>query len=206
MADMPSHKDALDIAWATIAGESPRTLAINSGSALQPGKKVLQLRLIDRECSIDLDARTIRWETDKLGAFGLHLQILVLHYLAGSGKAQLANRLATFRDFEGGAIYYPAFKARSIDMVVREFGTKPDILRHIGDVLRAGSSGIGTVGLNVDFFPKFPIVVVLWEGDDEVPASANILFDANAGKILATEDLSVAAGALVRRLVDISRK
>jgi len=206
MADMPSHKDARELAWMAVAHEKPQSIATNSGATLHPGKKVLQLRLIDRECLIDRDARTIRWASDKQGEIGLHLQIIVLHYLAGSGNAQLANRLATFRDFEGGAIYYPAFKARSIDMIVKEFGAKAEILKHIGDVIRAEPSGIGTVGLKVDFFPKFPIVVVLWEGDEEIPASANILFDANAGKILPTEDLSVASGVLVRRLVDISRK
>jgi hypothetical protein len=170
------------------------------------GSKKLRLSLIDRECLVDFDSRTIEWSADKDGEIGLHLKIIVMHYLAGSGKTQLANRLATFRDFEGGAIYYPAFKARSIDMVVRQFGSRPDILQHIGDAIRAESVGIGTVGLRVNFFPKFPIVVILWVGDEEVPASANILFDANAGKILPTEDLSVASGALVRRLTDISRK
>ena len=203
---MPSHKDALELAWSAASSEKPLTIATNSGAVLLPGKKSLQLRLIDRDCLVDLDARTVKWSADKSADVGLHLQIIVLHYLAGSSKAQLANRLTTFRDFEGGAIYYPAFKARSIDMIVREFGAKPDILRHIGDVIRAAPSGIGTVGLKVDFFPKFPITIVLWVGDEEVPASANILFDASAGKMLPTEDLSVAAGVLVRRLVDISRK
>jgi hypothetical protein len=56
------------------------------------------------------------------------------------------------------------------------------------------------------FFPKLPIVIALWIGDEEVPASANILFDANAGNILPTEGLSVAAGVLVGRLVEISRR
>ncbi|MBU1915062.1 MAG: DUF3786 domain-containing protein, partial [Candidatus Thermoplasmatota archaeon] len=54
------------------------------------------------------------------------------------------------------------------------------------------------------FFPKVPVVVILWQGDEEVASSANVLFDANAGKIMATEDLSLVGGTLTRRLIQLA--
>ena len=177
----------------------------NSGARLVKGRKALSLRLIDRDCVVDFESRSIRWSNHDAPELGRHLQILVLHYLAGAGKAQIANRLVTYRDFEGGAIYYPAFKTRSIDRIVREFGSKPDILQHLGDAVKAERVELATVGMRAYFFPKLPMVIALWIGDEEVPAAANILFDANAGSILPTEDLSVAAGVLIGRLVEISR-
>ncbi|MEK6987055.1 MAG: DUF3786 domain-containing protein, partial [Candidatus Thermoplasmatota archaeon] len=155
---------------------------------------------------LDLPAREIRYVVGEKADLSLHLQMLILHYVAGAGRAEVANRLATFREFEGGDIYYSVFKSRAIDLIVKAFGTAPEVLKHVGEMLGAEPVKTGDVGFRVHFFPKLPIVVVLWLGDEEVPASGNILFDANAGRILPTEDLSIAAETLVHRLIEISRR
>ncbi|OGS41467.1 MAG: hypothetical protein A3K67_04000 [Euryarchaeota archaeon RBG_16_62_10] len=202
----PTQDEVLDIAWKNLRHIPPQSLAADSGAKLMSGGKRLLFGLMDRQCSVDLVTKEIVYASERPTAFNLYLQILVLHYLAGAGKAQVANRLVSFRDFEGGALYYSAFKERAIDVIAKEFGTKPEILKHIGEVLRAESVRTGTVGMKIHFFPKLPVVVALWVGDEEVPASANILFDANAGKMLPTEDLSVVGGAVARRVVEISKR
>jgi hypothetical protein len=200
-----NYDEVLEAAWSKVTLHDLSTVATNSGASVRKGTKELVLRVIDRDCVLDFGTRTMRYADAKGGDVSQHMQILILHYLEGSGRAQLANRLVTFREFDGGAIYYPAFKARAIDPVVREFGEKGDLLRHVGDALRADPIGVGTVGLKAPFFPKVPVVVILWQGDEEVASSANVLFDANAGKILATEDLSLVGGALTRRLIQLAR-
>jgi hypothetical protein len=55
------------------------------------------------------------------------------------------------------------------------------------------------------FLPKLHLDVLLWAGDDEVPTSANILFDECAGKMLSTEGITVVAGVLCSRLIALSR-
>lgn len=205
MDDADDRWDALALSWMRLAHADISLLSKDSRAAVE-GRHSLRLRVIDRECIIDVESRRVRWATDARTELGRHLQILALHYLIGSGKAQLANRLVSFRDLEGGAIYYAAFKARSIDVLVREFGGRPDLLRHVGDAVRAEHVRTNGIGMRVAFFPKLPITVHFWPGDDEVPASANVLFDASAGRILSTEDLSVAASVLVRRLVELGGK
>lgn len=202
----PTQDEVLDLAWRKIQHVPAASLAADSGARLAGGGKRLVFGLMDRQCSVDLVTKEITYVGERQTAVSQYLQILALHYLAGAGKAQVANRLVSFRDFEGGALYYSAFKERAIDVIAKEFGAKPEILRHIGEVLRAEPVKTGTVGMKIHFFPKLPVVVALWVGDEEVPSSANILFDAHAGKILPTEDLSVVGGALTRRIVEIARR
>jgi hypothetical protein len=202
---MDGHKDALEDAWNSLSGMDLRIVASNSGAAAKPGSKVLQLDIMGEKCLVDLQRRTITYAGRRSGPLSHHLQILVLHYLVGSGNAQLANKAVTYRDFEGGAVYYPAFKARTIDLVVKEFGHRPDILKHVADVLHAEPLKLGSVGFKVSFFSKMPVTVILWLGDEEVSASANVLFDANAGRILPTEDLTVLGGALVNRMISMAK-
>jgi len=48
------------------------------------------------------------------------------------------------------------------------------------------------------------VPLLLWEGDDEFPAEANILFDELCGKILSPEDADWLAGMLIYRLIALS--
>lgn len=200
-----SHSDALTDAWGKLSATDKSSLAVNSGATYKPGTNQLVLKVVDQECIIDLAERTIVYSGRKSGDVSGHLKVLILHYILGSGKAQLANRLVTYREFDGGALYYSAFKARTIDLLVREFGNKPDMLRHVGDAIRADPMTLGSVSFKSHFFPKMPLVVVVWLGDEEVPASANLLFDANAGKILPTEDISVMGGVLCSILASLAK-
>lgn len=205
MKGKPSGLEAYEKAWEKVAYLNAKRLSETLGLPLRPGTKQLVLRMIDKDCVVDFEAKTIKYAGPEEPEVTSYLQTLMLHYLEGAGKAQLANRLVTFREFEGGAIYYPAFKARTIDVIVKEFGDKPELLRRIGEAIRAEKVDIGSVGFKTHFFSRMPVVVILWLGDEEVPPAANVLFDANAGKILPTEDISVMGGTLCRRLVKLAR-
>jgi hypothetical protein len=50
-----------------------------------------------------------------------------------------------------------------------------------------------------------PLQLILWEGDNEFPAEANILFDKTIGRILSPEDVAWLAGMVVYRLIAFSR-
>lgn len=204
-APKTTNTEPLEAAWDRVAYLTPKRLSETLGLRPVPGTKKVLLRVMDKECAVDFEAGTMTYRDPEEREVPPHLQILVLHYLDGADRTQLANRLVTFREFEGGAIYYPAFKARTIDVIVKEFGAKPDLLRRIGEAMKGESVDVGSVGFKVDFFPKVPVVVVLWLGDEEIPPAANMLFDANAGRVLPTEDISVMGGALTRRLVKLAR-
>lgn len=205
MSAVERHGAALEESWAKLEKMDVHVLASNSGAEVVRGSSALTLRVMDEDCTVDISSRSISCTGAKAEQPNDHLQILILHYLLGAGNAQLANRPATYREFEGGALYYSAFKARTIDPLVKEFGQNPDILKHVGDALHSEPVKSGSVAFKVNFFPKIPVTVVTWMGDEEVPASANMLFDANAGRIMPTEDLSVLGGELVNRIMALAK-
>jgi hypothetical protein len=50
-----------------------------------------------------------------------------------------------------------------------------------------------------------PLQMVLYVGDDEFPAEANILFDPSIERLLSAEDIAWMAGMLVYRMIALSR-
>jgi len=200
---LSGSREALRIAWAGLSERDLGAIAGESGARLD-GERVLSLRVMDRVYSFDLGSRTVVHEGDGSGVKP-HLQVLAIHYLLDAGKAEPSGEMVTFREFVGGAAYFPAYRKRTLDLLVSAFGADVDSLRRAGERIGGTPVGKATVGFRARFFPKLDVDVLLWAGDEEVPSSANLLFDSSAGKMLSTEDITVVAGSLCSRLMAVSR-
>jgi hypothetical protein len=59
----------------------------------------------------------------------------------------------------------------------------------------------GDAGYRLEFINNLFFDIAIWEGDDEFPPSAQILFDDNLAAAFSAEDLAVAGEVLIRRLL-----
>lgn len=201
----PLHADALELAWKAISRMDVCNIAKDLDAIVSGHPDMLRVAMLNDECFVDTKSRAISYGAVDGPEVPRYLQVLLLHYLAGATNAQLTNRLISFRELEGGAVYYSAFKARAIDPLVKEFGLRPELLKRVASEMNAEPIGVGSVGLKLSFFDRLPVAVILWLGDVEVSASANILYDASAAKILPTEDLTVVGGVTSRTLIKMAR-
>jgi hypothetical protein len=201
-----AHEDALEKAWKDISSLGLGSVSSELGPGALRGERAVSVKMLGETCVVDIDSHTVRYETDEGRDAPPYLQILIIHYLLGLSASPLKNRFVSFRELEGGALYYPAFKARAIDPLVKAFGNDPDLLKRVARSLGAEPLSIGQVSFRLEFFEKVPVGVVLWLGDIEVPASASILFDASANSILPTEDLTVVGGVTSRTLIKRSQQ
>ncbi len=128
-------------------------------------------------------------------------QVIILHYLTGVSHAELAGNRIAYREIPGASFYYSAFVKRAIDPLKKVFGTDIEKFKKAAAYLDGTASEPGDAGFEFFVLPKAPLQLILWEGDDEFPAEANILFDELTGKIISPED---AAGMLVYRLIALS--
>jgi len=127
-------------------------------------------------------------------------RILVLHYLCGATGEPLGGRLVSFKELPGGFLYAGPFAGRALQPLVRAFGTRGEELLRAGAALGGRPVSLGDVAVEVPALPLVPLTMVIWLGDEEFPASGNILFDSTAGVHLSTEDCVVLAETAVRRL------
>lgn len=140
------------------------------------------------------------------GELPIFTQILILHYLANPTDTLDTGTLISYKELPGGSIYIEPFTQRSINPLVRSFGSNPDSLLEVATDLGGNSNGLGDVGVTLRVFPRIPVTLILWKADDEFPASGNILFDSSAPLILPTEDYAVLASMVVGALKRISRE
>jgi hypothetical protein len=132
-------------------------------------------------------------------------QVLILHYLLGKETADVPHRWVSYREIPGASFYYGAFVKRAVDPLKKVFGQNISGFKKAAEILSGKIVEPGDAAFEFRFFPRVPLRLILWEGDAEFPAEANILFDAAIEKILSPEDIAWMAGMMVYRLMALSR-
>ncbi|MCL6431107.1 MAG: DUF3786 domain-containing protein [Anaerolineae bacterium] len=127
-------------------------------------------------------------------AVPIEIRILLLHYLTGASGIPVNGRLISFKELPDGSIYIGPFTQRSINPLKKFFGSNPQAMVEAAGLLGGSRVELGDAAVTIPFFPLIPITYVIWEGDDEFPPSANVLFDSTASAHMATEDYAVMAG------------
>jgi hypothetical protein len=67
--------------------------------------------------------------------------------------------------------------------------------------MKAKKAAMGDVGYVIEALPKVPVTVTLWRADEEIPASANVLWDETVKYYLPTEDVAVLGGIVASELI-----
>ncbi len=132
-------------------------------------------------------------------------QVLILHYLKSEAFPSPTGRWVSYREIPGATFYYSAFLSRAVDPLKKVFGQNPDGLKKAAERLHGKQADTGDVAYEFYPFPKIPLMMTIWSGDDDFPPEANIVFDETIGKILSPEDIAWMAGMLVYRLMALSR-
>jgi hypothetical protein len=118
------------------------------------------------------------------------IAIVLLHYLTTADGTRPADRWVTFRELPNGLFYAQAFAGHAEGLLAEKFGMNPDSFRRQAEALGGASLDLAEASFRFQALPRLAVAALLWEGDDEFPGQARILFDANAGHYLPTEDLS----------------
>lgn len=132
------------------------------------------------------------------------VKLLATLYLANARAAPLANRWVPYRELKDGLFYTKSFSDTVEDRLCRRFAGDLEGLRRAGLELGGRVVEQGDLGMIINTFPRLPLLLILWCGDEEFEPSARILFDASATNYLNAFELRMLCGEVVNRLVNIA--
>ena len=134
---------------------------------------------------------------NKPGEVPIIWKILILHYLVRASGTPLTGISISYKELPGGDIYFEPFKKRTILPFLKTFSSNPQRLLEIAKSFGGVKSDKGDYSVTINVLPSIPITYVLWEGDDEFPPNATVLFDETAKEYLHTEDFAFVASFTV---------
>ena len=135
-------------------------------------------------------------------------EILLLRYLLEGRYVPASGGMLAYEEMPWGAVYLTQFRGRVIGRIAREFGRDPS---RLGAVL-AGTPGLkfeevggADAAYRFEFMNGLYISILVWAGDDEFKASAQMLFSDNFKYAFTAEDMAVVGDVVMGRFKNTSK-
>ncbi len=199
-----NYAGALAQASAAFAATDPARMADHTGCCLDgPGR--LSVPCLGHVFEVEHPGAKVRFAGTALEP-NVSLLIVILNHLARADGVPVEGRLIPYRDLPGGGVFWGAFARYAIAPLADHFGTRAARLLEAARPL--GGEPMETradFSVRLPFFPRLPLVVQVSAADDELPGTANILFDASAPHYVHTEDAAAVGSYASHLLVAVER-
>jgi len=175
-----------------------RLLAVRAGAAWQDG--LVHLRLLREEYAISWPEVVVRSVPGSNEARP-DLQVLLLTYLRNADGKRPTGSWLSFRELPDGGFYHRAFQGYAPDRLAQRFGNDLPAFRRAAEQNGGRREPMGDASYGFQTLPHIWLAAVLWEADEEFPASARILFDESCSHYLPADLLATLGRWLVGRLL-----
>jgi hypothetical protein len=207
MARIDDYLKAAELVKKDLENKDPTRIASATGADFEvdaTGNAVLTLDFLNRKVAITWPGLALSFkESDE--EIPIQQQVLLLHYMNGAKGSGIAGKWIAYQEVPDGKFYLDAFLRRAKNPMVQGFGNQPELLEKLAtDVYGARPLDQGDLSVEIRAFPKVPVALILWKGDDEFPPEGTILFDRSVSDILSAEDIAWLAGMIIYPLLGMA--
>ena len=153
--------------------------------------KTFRLTLLGQEYAITHPACTIT------PAAPLPTQTFLLRYLLEGKEVAPTGNWLTFREMPWGELYIKPYTGRVLTRAAFTFGTRLAAFRKAAEALGATAVPHGDAGYEFSLLGAYSMRLLVWEGDEEFPPNAQVLYSGNFAEGFAAEDRVVAGDILI---------
>ena len=203
LSKQKNYQQSFSLACATIRGMNVEERARKAGADYQRGGDGEKITLSFFSEPYQISFPQIEFYAPSKKTVSLVTRVLLLHYLIRADGSSLTGKWVSYKDIPGGLLYASVFARRVTDPLARKFGRSAKVFKEMAIPLGGEPAGVGDASFIFKVFPLIPMEYILWEGDDEFPPSAQLLFDASVDHYLSLEDIvvlgQIATGRLIQR-------
>ena len=127
----------------------------------------------------------------------LPVQTFLLRYLLESKAVAWQGEWKTFREMPWGEMYIKPYTGRVLTRAAFTFGTRVAAFKAACEKMGAVALPHGDAGYQFDLIGNFRMQILVWEGDEEFPPNAQVIYSDNFAEGFAAEDRVVAGDILI---------
>ena len=173
------------------------------GVKFDPERKCFLMRLLDADYEFSFPEFAISGPEGGFALRNLPAQMLLIRFLLEGKASKSSGAFLTYREMPWGEVYIKPFTGRCLTRAAFTFGTRLDAFRKAMETTRAIPIKNGDAGYQIEVMPGYDIRLIVWEGDDEFPPNAQILFSDNFPQAFSAEDRTVVGDIVIS---DIKRR
>ena len=127
----------------------------------------------------------------------MHVRTFLLRYLMESKAVAWQGTWKTFREMPWGEMYIKPYTGRVLTRAAFTFGTRLGAFKAACEKLGATALPHGDAGYQFDFVGGYGVQILVWEGDEEFPPNAQVIYTDNFESGFAPEDRVVVGDILI---------
>jgi hypothetical protein len=189
-------------AWNILRGLKPGDVSRNAAVEYDNAAGIYLLKSYGMDIFIDPEKNTIYSSApeaalllDRLGYFS---RLSILCYLISSRDIPLSGKLVQPVNLKGGHIFFRGTHVLPLDKLASQFGNDPGGFLKRGRELGGKQMNYGDASVQLFPLPRIPVVIILWQEDEEFPPRTDLLFDSTCEFHLALDILwSIAMKSLL---------
>lgn len=135
---------------------------------------------------------------EEMNTFDLTMLLYYFHLTDGTPQA---GKWIAFTELPDGKFYTQAYQGYTGGELTKAFDSDADAFIFAADKLGGRREFFGNIAFSYQVLPRVAIMVVCWLGDEDFPASYNVLFDAAAGYHLTTDACAILGSTLTKKLI-----
>ncbi len=191
-----NHKEEVPFAHyeERFRGLDPAEAADRTGAAWDGME--FYVNLLGREFAISHPDYGIR-ATDGSPVPPLPTQTFLLRYLLESQRSAWGGTWKTFREMPWGEMYIQPYTGRVLTRAAYSFSFKLEAFRAACEKMGAVKLPHGDAGYQFNLIGNYHIQILIWQGDEEFPPNAQVIYSDNFAAGFAAEDRVVAGDILI---------
>ena len=158
--------------------------------------KEFTLRLLNRTFAIAHPDYAIR-ALDDGELPKLPVQTFLLRYLLEAKAIADDGQWKTFREMPWGELYIKPYTGRVLTRAAFTLGTRVSAFRAAAEKMGALPLPNGDAGYEFSLIGGYSMRILVWEGDEEFPPNAQVIYSGNFAEGFAAEDRVVAGDILI---------
>ena len=158
--------------------------------------KEFTVKLLGREFAIAHPDYAIR-ALDEGALPPLPVQTFLLRYLLESKCVSWGGAWKTFREMPWGEMYIKPYTGRVLTRAAFTFGFRLAAFAAAAEKMGAAKLSHGDAGYEFSLIGPYKMQILVWEGDDEFPPNAQVIYSDNFAQGFAAEDRVVAGDILI---------
>ena len=201
-----NYQQAFDLACALLREKNVKERAEKAGAGYEKSREGEEVLISFFSDLYTIHSPLMEFSCPGKKTVSLVVRVLLLHHLLHADGNPVTGRWVAYKDIPGGLLYSGVFARRVTEPLVKKYGTSAKSFREAGTRFSGEMAGVGDASFCLQAFPRVPLQYVLWEGDDEFPPSAQLLFDSSVVHYLPLEDIVVLGQITTGRLISLSKR
>ena len=195
-----NHKEEVPFGFylEKFAAMAPEEAANRLGIPFENGK--FTVTMLGTTYEISHPAGEFSANTDGIALKSLPARTFLLRYLLEGKPGGVTTEFKTFREMPWGELYIQPFTGRALTRAAFTFGTRVGKFRAGAEKLGGIPLKYGDAGFEFAFLDNYRLRLIVWEGDDEFPPNAQLLYTDNFIDGFSAEDRVVAGDLLITTL------